>query len=121
VHRYLSLFIHTTKGQKMIETFILGMTVGIIVGAMLGLVFGKIQRLNALQETVNRIKFEVEVLSTEKNFYKDELEKQKKWDDFLPHTQAPELFNANLQKDEKGKFNPDDVPGVFDGVFGETK
>jgi len=110
----------------MIETFILGMTVGIIVGVTLGVVFGKIQRLNTLVETVNRIKFEVEVLSTEKNFYKDELEKQKKWDDFLPtqypqHPHPPELFNANLPKDEKGKFNPDDVPGVFDGVFGESK
>ena len=108
----------------MIETFILGLVVGIIVGATLGLVFGKIQKLNNLQETVNKIKFEVEVLSTEKNFYKDELEKQKKWDDFLP-SQYPQYHspepNANLQKDEKGKFNPDDVPGVFDGVFGETK
>jgi len=109
----------------MIGTFLFGLTIGVILGGVIGLVYSRTATLTDLISRVDKIKFDMEVLSTERNFYKGELEKQKKWDDFLPtqypQHQPPELFNANLKKDEKGKFNPDDVPGVFDGVFGEIK
>ena len=94
---------------------------GILGGVMLAMIFLKILgSIDTLEKDVKNMQQDFEVLKTERDYYKSELDIHKTWTDFLPKTEGGD--GVVLDKEPKeSKYNSDDIPGLFDAVFEEDK
>ena len=100
-------------------TFILGTLVGIAAAMMFGRV---LELITKLEKDIKKIKFDLEVLQTERDHYKKELNNHKKWNDFYPSPKDGEVGpipkpHITWGNETLAKFDPDKVPGLFDDVF----
>ena len=89
---------------------------GIIIGLLVTVcVLALIGSMIELHEKIEKVELDLEIIQTERDYFKDELEKHKAWAEFLPGQVA------ESDPTDKPKFDPNEVPGAFDGIFDSLK
>ena len=101
--------------------------IGAFMGIATAMIFVQLMKMISDVETdIKNIKLELEVLQTERDYFKDELNKHKKWSEFLPGQMKegevgpiPPVSSETIisTPDQVRKYNPDEVPGLFDDMF----
>jgi len=100
-------------------SFFIGMLVSLTLGVgFLGIVI--LQSIDNLKKSLDSKNFDSEVLRTELEFYKE------KYKDLSTRTEAWSEFTTEPQptqpeKNSSGKYNPEEVKGLFDEMFVEGK
>jgi len=101
--------------------FLLGVMMAVGVWSLIK-VFESFDKLDKL---IDEVKKDQEILTTERDYYKAELEKREKWAVFLPGQDSrpvPSEVTPPQRDPEnpKEKYDPEKISGMFDTLYKEN-